>query len=134
MMRTVTACNSAEEAYLAASRLESEGIEVLVRDAESHTMMRGVYSAALGGVRVDVPPQDWERARAILGLPVEQAGPLQCPHCGSGKVKVRGMNVMTALSISFGVRLPFASERADCLACGAALSLKEARRHLQSTD
>jgi len=70
---TVAAYSKAEEAYLAASLLESCEIPVFVKDA--HTVqMYWFYSNAIGGVKVQVPPEHLEEAKKILGETVS-AGP-----------------------------------------------------------
>ena len=53
------------EAHVARGRLEAEGIPAYV--ADEHTInMYSLYSVAMGGVRVQVPDEYAERARAIL--------------------------------------------------------------------
>ena len=53
------------EADLAVSRLESEGIMAFAAD-EFMVNLNWLYSNAIGGVRLQVPAPDAERAREIL--------------------------------------------------------------------
>ena len=46
-------------------KLESEGIEVLVKD-ELTVQVHNFYSNAIGGIRLQVPAEDFERAKTIL--------------------------------------------------------------------
>ena len=114
-----------EDAYLAASALEAAGISVLVRDADT-VGTYWLYSNAIGGVKLEIAPEDAERARGILELPrKEESLLLKCPHCGSGNTRLREMNVFAALSVALGVLLPFRSRKVDCLDCGASFGFRE---------
>lgn len=53
------------EAYLVKGRLESEGIEVMLKD-ELTTQVNNFYSNAIGGVKLLVQDSDYERAYKIL--------------------------------------------------------------------
>lgn len=46
-------------------KLESEGIEVFVKD-ELTVQVHNFYSNAIGGIRLQVPAEDFERAKTIL--------------------------------------------------------------------
>lgn len=59
---TVGTYSHAYEADLARSRLESEGIMTFAADE----LVNRIYSNAIGGVRLQVPAPDVERAREIL--------------------------------------------------------------------
>ena len=52
-------------AYLLRARLEGSGITSYVRD-ENMVAVDWLYSNALGGVKLDVADEDYERARQIL--------------------------------------------------------------------
>jgi len=62
---TVARFNTAVEAHILAGRLESEGIHTTITDAETVTMAWHL-SQAVGGIKVQVSPDDVERARAII--------------------------------------------------------------------
>ena len=89
-MKIIAAYSKPEEAYLIASLLEGNGITVNVRDAET-VGNYWMYSNAIGGVKIEVPETEEEKANEILNLPKEATGMLACPHCGSGNVKMREM-------------------------------------------
>ena len=46
-------------------KLESEGIEVFVKD-QLTVQVHNFYSNAIGGIRLQVPAEDFERAKTIL--------------------------------------------------------------------
>jgi hypothetical protein len=61
---TVATFPDVAEAELAKERLELEGIQAFVIDAQAGGVMP--YIAQSTGVRVQVPPEDLERAKEIL--------------------------------------------------------------------
>jgi hypothetical protein len=63
---TVAAFADVPEAQLARERLALEGIRAFVMDAITSGVMPFLTSAT-GGVRVQVKPEDAERAKEILG-------------------------------------------------------------------
>jgi hypothetical protein len=62
---TVASFTDVSEAELARERLELEGIRAFVVDAQTAGVMPFLTSST-GGVRVQVQPQDLERAREVL--------------------------------------------------------------------
>jgi hypothetical protein len=64
---TLTSFSDVAEAQLARDRLELEGIRAFVIDAQTAGVMPFLTSST-GGVRIQVEPQDLERAREVLGL------------------------------------------------------------------
>jgi len=64
---TVGVFATPEEAHLCRNRLEAEGIEAQLMDAET-VGMAWIYGNALGGIKVQVRPQQMEEARRILEL------------------------------------------------------------------
>lgn len=115
-MKTVAAYSKPEEAYLAKARLESDGINASVRDDVTISLY-WLFSNAIGGVKVDVEDEDYDRAREVLALPKVAAGLLRCPHCGSDEVRMRELSPLAAICIGIGFILPFRSRKADCLSC-----------------
>ena len=99
---TAATFNMPYQAHLAKTRLEAADIPVTIRD-EHLISINNLYSPALGGVKVQVPPAQLKEAREILEstpdieLKDEEAlaakmpkepGPkppeeIQCPQCGS---------------------------------------------------
>lgn len=116
-MRTVASYSKPEEAYLAASFLEGNGLRVSLRDA--HTVsVNQFYSQAIGGVKVEVAEEDFELALELLSLPKEKDTGILCPYCGSSEIKLRDLSPLAALGLlGFGFLLPVASRRADCRDC-----------------
>lgn len=64
-MKTVASFSMAMDAYLLRSRLEGSGIAAFVRD-EHMVTLDWLASNAVGGVKVDVADEDYEKAMEIL--------------------------------------------------------------------
>jgi DNA-directed RNA polymerase subunit RPC12/RpoP len=126
-MKLIASYSKPEEAHLAASLLEGNGITVNVRDADT-VGNYWMYSNAVGGVKIEVLETEEEKAREILNLPKEATEILACPHCGSGNVKIREMNIFTAISIALGFVIPFASKKIDCMVCTKSFELDLKKR------
>jgi hypothetical protein len=62
---TLEKYSQAIEAHVVKSKLESEGIECFIAD-EHVVGVNWLYSNAIGGVKVQVHPEDLEEARKIL--------------------------------------------------------------------
>ncbi len=118
-MQVVATYPTTEAAYLAASRLESAGIDVEVRD-EAIVSLNWMYALAIGGVRIAVAEEEAADARAILCLPVLEPGILRCPYCGSADVAVRTLSPAAGILLATGVPLPLSQQVADCRRCGKA--------------
>ena len=116
-MRVLAAYPTADAAYMVASRLESAGIEVEVRD-ESIVSLNWMYALAVGGVKLAVREEDYDDAVAILSEPEIEPGLLVCPYCGSAEVVVRPLSLAGGVLLATGVPAPFPSQVADCRACG----------------
>jgi len=69
-MKTLTACSKPIEAQLLVARLSASGIRAALRD-ELTINNDWFYSNALGGVRVEVEDEDYERAVEVLRLQPE---------------------------------------------------------------
>ena len=116
-MGIIATYSKVEEAYVAGSFLEANGVPFAVRD-ENMVTTNWLYSAAIGGVKLEVDDADMERARELLELPVERDIILQCPYCGSGNTRLRELSVLTAAMIGFlGFIFPARSVTVDCLDC-----------------
>ena len=126
-MHVVAAYSKPEEAYMAVSLLEANGIEAAVWDADT-VNLNWLYSNAIGGVKIAVPEEDAVRAREVLDLPPAETGFLICPHCGSDHVHVRELGLGTALAMYFlGLLIPGKSRKVDCLDCGKSFELETAQ-------
>lgn len=88
------------EAYIIIGKLESEGIYTFLRD-EMTVQVHNFYSNAVGGVKLQVPSEDVERALAILDeqneepekvvvLSKEEVGAADaCPFCHSENISTK---------------------------------------------
>ena len=75
------------EAIIYQGKLESQGIEVFLRD-NNIVDSNPLYSNAVGGVKMFVKTEDYDKANEILGevslYSVEEDNqPIQCPKCGA---------------------------------------------------
>lgn len=126
----VAACARPIEAHLLRCRLEAEGVEAFVAD-EHIVSLQWLYSAAVGGVKVQVHARDAEHARAILEASRPQRSDSarfvtddlrapRCPDCGSLEVQQRfSRRVTFASSLLLGFPLPWRVRRSRCRSCGA---------------
>ena len=64
-MKTLASFNLPMDAYLLRARLEGSGIIAYVRD-ENLITLDWLYSNAVGGVKVDVADEDYEKALELL--------------------------------------------------------------------
>jgi predicted RNA-binding Zn-ribbon protein involved in translation (DUF1610 family) len=117
---TVASFRQPYEAHLAAARLRDAEIPCYVADEQMATM-NPFYSQATGGVKVRVPADRVEEARAIIAsledLPADETSwyeAAKCPACGSTEVEPARKGGL------FGWLLPFGSGavRYSCRACG----------------
>ena len=74
-MKTIAAFTTIEEAYLLKSRLEGSGVAASVRD-EFTVAAKPLYANAIGGVKVEVADDDYERALEVLGADAPPAAPV----------------------------------------------------------
>jgi len=96
MLTTIARFSFPHEAQIARSSLEAAGIPAFV--ADEHTInMQWLYSDALGGVRLQVPPEHAGHALALLATDFSDCIPQAaeqtedpdshcCPHCGSDEL------------------------------------------------
>lgn len=113
-------------AWIAKASLESAGIDCFLGD-ENIIRMDWFYSNLIGGVKLRVPEEDADAARAILAAPqpesfdVEGVGSFErpkCPQCGSVEIMFAGINKPLSYgSMCIGVPIPFASQLWRCDAC-----------------
>lgn len=116
------------EAYIYRGKLESEGIEVFVRD--SHTIDTDpLISNAIGGVKLFVRVEDYDEAMEILSeisnFSVDDKGNLiKCPNCGAEKIQlltsIKDLKSFISFLFSFLVFvLPFYNRyQYKCESCG----------------
>ena len=87
---TIATFLSLSEAQLAKGALEAEGIDCFLADEN----IAGVYSAVIGGIRLQVSAEDETRARQVLPpdeAEIDAAPSKQevCPKCGSREIRYR---------------------------------------------
>jgi DNA-directed RNA polymerase subunit RPC12/RpoP len=115
------------EAQIFSGKLESEGIEVYLRD--NHTIdSNPIWSNAVGGVKLYVKIQDFDKANEILSnIPFysldENSKPLKCAKCGAEEIEmvtsVKDNKTLFAFIISlFFVLMPlYSKHRYKCNNC-----------------
>ena len=108
------------EAHIAAGRLESEGIPVLLHGI-NHASANWLMVTALGGIRLQVPGNAVEDAKEILAdtFSIESAEEKHCPSCGSNNTSVlSGSWRIALLAIHlFSIPLPWKENRRFCSDC-----------------
>jgi len=78
--------------------VHSAGNAAVVRD--EHTLQfNWFWSNAIGGVKIDVPDEDFSDAVDILELQPSEAGVILCPRCGSEDIVVRTLSVVAAFCL-----------------------------------
>jgi hypothetical protein len=121
---TIDSFDNPAMAAILASRLDAEGIEASISDAETISM-DPLWTPAIGGVKVQVRISDSERAREIARRPpeppVEEPGEAShpCPACGSRRTCKEPFSARAAfLSILF-LGFPILSRKGGwkCLSC-----------------
>lgn len=80
-MKTVAAFTKVEEAHLLRASLEGSGIAAFVRD-EFTVAANPLYANAIGGVKVEVADEDYDRALEVLAL--DAAPDASSPPVGEG--------------------------------------------------
>src|SRR4051812_45898526 len=121
---TVATYAKPEEAHLARLRLCREDIPAFVI-GENTVQMAWTWTILVGGVKLQVAEEDFDRARELLKAePVVKDGPtssVACPNCGSEQVHPYSRARTTAgLSLLLGLPLFFFTRwhRWECSNCG----------------
>lgn len=104
-----------DEAYMAASVLEGDGLSPNVRDAHAAALY---VPQIIGGVSLEVPDEEYERALEILELTVRAESKLACPYCNSEKIKLARLNWRAVLLSVFAFGpVTGKPEKARCESC-----------------
>ncbi len=128
---TVARFTQVYEAYLAKTRLASEGVECFMLD-ENIVSLNWFYSNAVGGAKIQVKTSDRDKAIKILTAieknkqeskklsKGKRKAKGKCPNCQSSNIyretiSKKGM-VFWQLT---GIPLPFLKRRTKCYDCGA---------------
>jgi hypothetical protein len=125
---TVRRYRDTSEAIVARTVVESAGIFCFLRD-ETLVRMDWQVSNFIGGISLQVRPEDATEAAELLGQPVPASiafeGEVEfvqprCPHCGSIDITFQGRNRSAALVSTFtlGLPLPLGGESWRCDTCG----------------
>lgn len=132
---TVKTFTFPHEAHILQGRLESEGIETFLKD-ELTVQVHPFASNAIGGVKLQVKKEDYDKALEILGLEKEPStddaddaieiidesklnGNKQCPFCGSANIgKMTSGNWLTYIPfLIIGFILPIYRRSYKCFDC-----------------
>ncbi|WP_053188103.1 putative signal transducing protein [Sunxiuqinia dokdonensis] len=135
------------EAHLAQLYLNSEGIETILKD-EMTVQVYGFYSNAIGGVKLMVQEDDYERALAsletggyvvnhpvldeVFRVPVAtKADKKYCPFCQSDNIKINKEPniVVIILYVILGVIFPIFRLSYKCFDCGKQWKFQKAARN-----
>jgi hypothetical protein len=114
---TVASFDTPVQANILASRLEAEGVQCFLADAET-IGLHGLLANAVGGVKIQVRESDGPKAAAIVREnSTSSARP--CPRCGSREVRREGMSILTgALAVlTLGVLALFFPVYWICRSC-----------------
>jgi hypothetical protein len=120
-MKTVAVLSDLNEAQLLRSMLESEGLTPFLPD-ENTIQMDWLLMNAVGGVRIQVPPDQVPAAQVVIDdFRHNQKKPLEiiCPHCGGEQIRrdKTMRNMALALLVLFGIPIPW-SFHLVCGNCG----------------
>ena len=119
---TVLTFEYAHFAHLAKAKLGSEGIESYIFD-EYTASMNWFYNNAIGGIKLKVRGEDYERAIMILNENVEienEEDEIICPECSSKEIKDEKISKKFAyISILLlGFPLLLKKRKYECKNCG----------------
>jgi len=131
-METVASFREPYKARLAKGKLEAEGIQAIVLD-EHLVQMDWVLSRAIGGVKLQVLEEDFDRAREILGTDyIDELSEVEeaqleptpdevCPKCGSDLISSKRYSLWSLIpSLLFLLPIFFRRKKWVCNDCGAA--------------
>jgi hypothetical protein len=125
---TIKRYRDTSEAIVARSVLDSAGIFCFLRD-ENLVRLDWQISNFIGGVSLQVGPEDAEAAEQLLSQPTpesieygdqEQYLQPHCPSCGSIDIVFEGANRSAALisTVLVGIPLPLGGKSWRCNTCG----------------
>src|SRR5262245_11382932 len=82
---TIASFDTPLKANIFASRLEADGVQCFLADAET-IAVHGLLTGAVGGVKIQVRESDGPRAAAIFQNHRPRSSAPPCPRCGSPDV------------------------------------------------
>lgn len=116
------------DAHIAAGRLRSEGIPVLMPEI-NHVTANWLLATALGGIRLQVPARFADHARQALSESDEfrLSDHTICPNCASSNLLTRSSSWNLAfLAIHFlSIPLPWRNNSLSCLDCHTEFSRQD---------
>lgn len=126
-LATIRVFRDLPDALLAKGTLESAGIPCFLADYET-VRMTWVWSNLLGGIKLQVKPEDADAAGEVLNQPIPEGfdtgaeGTYQqptCPKCSSLDVTFQALKEAIAFpSVLVGLPLPVVRDAWRCKACG----------------
>lgn len=126
-----------QDMHLHRSILELEGIECSVKD-ELTTQVHNFYSNAIGGAKLMVKPEDYEKAVSILSNqvnfnPYYDDEQLSCVYCNSNEVK--GVGISGKFSVLLlhltGYHISVGKSEMVCQQCKRSFPIKTLRQKIQ---
>jgi Putative prokaryotic signal transducing protein len=123
---TIQQFRDSADAWLAKSALESAGIFAFLRD-ENTVRVHWGWSNAVGGIRLQVRPEDEAAAEEVLSQPIQSAIESEgveyeqprCPYCQSLDIDFESLNPKVGLaSIIVAVPIPWPQKLWTCNTCG----------------
>ena len=119
--KTVATFEYAHFAHIAKTKLESEDIECYIFD-EYTSSMNWFFNNAIGGIKLKVRGEDYERALIILNENVEienEDAEIICPECNSKEIKDEKVSKKFAYVsiLLLGFPLLFSKRKYECKQC-----------------
>lgn len=115
---TIATFGHSWEAHLAAGKLEAAGIPAVLVDENINAVGGGIYTSMVGGIKLQVPQIDADRALEALPQRV-RINHVKCPKCGS--TDTRQIDFSPGLKIFFllllGIPYLFVHKPWVCLSC-----------------
>jgi hypothetical protein len=115
---TIATFGHSWEAHLAAGKLEAAGIPAVLVDENINAVGGGIYTSMVGGIKLQVPQIDVDRALGALPQRV-RINHVKCPKCGS--TDTRQVDFSAGLKIFFllllGIPYLFVHKPWICLSC-----------------
>jgi hypothetical protein len=122
-MQTIAAYSTPGEAHVALSRLHSAGIAAVTRD-ELTVCFNWLWSDAIGGVKIDVPDDQYADAVQVLNADIPGQSVIRCAHCASSEIMVRPLSPFGAVCLMLKLPIPMTVLVADCRTCKKAFTLR----------
>ncbi|MDH5216151.1 MAG: DUF2007 domain-containing protein [Gammaproteobacteria bacterium] len=123
-LKTVASFTDALQAHIAKGKLESEGIHATLAH-EHHVWANWMISNAIGGVKIQVPQAEEEKAKGILSdleagrFQIESDECYECPKCNSKDI-IENKNSwrLAFLGLFFlHIPIPYRRNRVTCNSC-----------------